>query len=62
MDIKDKQEIVFTPIPMIVGFISAIVFGFISLRVSLKCVKKLKLGYFSLYLLMISVLTFIFIK
>lgn len=53
---------VFSPLAMIVGFVSALIFGFISLKITISAIKKLKLGYFSIYLVVIGILTFIFIK
>lgn len=59
---KAEEPICFEIVPMLVGFVSALVFGFISLKLALRCVKKLKLGYFSIYLVIVSILTFVFIK
>lgn len=59
---KYKSYLEFSFVPMLVGFISALAFGLLSLKVMLKCVKKLKLYYFSIYLVLISFVTFAFVS
>jgi len=59
--VKSKTLLNINPICLCVGFTSALVFGLISLKLMLNLVKKLKLGYFSIYLFVIAIITFIFV-
>lgn len=59
--IKLKQSLAINPLSLIIGFTSALIFGFISLKTMVNLVKKLKLSFFSIYLFIISIITFIFV-
>lgn len=58
---KTQPIFYISPSCMIIGFLSSLVFGILSLRLMLRAVKKLKLFYFSIYLILVAVLTFIFV-
>ena len=49
-------------LPLVAGFLSSAVFGYFAIKLMLKVVKKAKFAWFGVYLVIISVFTFLFVK
>jgi undecaprenyl-diphosphatase len=52
---KNKQTINLEAIPTTIGFLFAVVFGVIAIKIMLRVIERCKYSYFSVYLIMLSV-------
>ena len=49
-------------LPLLFGFVASAVFGYFAIKLMLKVIKKAKFAWFGVYLVLLSIMTFIFIK
>lgn len=60
--LKDDVAITFSAFPTILGFACAFIVGILAIKFMLKMIKNLNFAWFSAYLVIISIISFIFIK
>ena len=49
-------------LPLFLGFLASAIFGFLAIKLMLKVIRKAKFAWFGIYLVILSIFTFIFFK